>query len=90
MLKPEEVWFNYVKENKKLWTNGMTLNRLDKIKDVVFADEDVMFDLLHRHNAKDNTPEQMKADSKEWYDHCIGNFVCSIHYKMMHKGMIKG
>lgn len=68
----------------------MTAKRLDKVKGAVFADKHIMADLLERHGARKEAPEAMKRDNKAVYDHCIGNFVCSIHYKMMDLRIIKG
>jgi len=86
----KEIWYDFVKENKEYWTNGMTLIRLEKVKNSVFADSNIMWDLMTRHGAKSMTPNEMKAFNKQLFDHCIGNFVCNIHYKMMDMKLIKG
>ena len=86
----KEKWFEYVKANKNYWTNGMTAKKLDKVKDVVFANKDIMFDLLNRHGGSYQTPKEMKENNRELYDHCIGNFVCNIHYCLMDEKIIKG
>ncbi len=86
----KEKWFEYVVENKRLWGNaGITLKRLEKVKDAVLSDKDIMFDLLERHSGNEKTPEEMKTTDYECYNHCIGNFVCSIIYKMMDEGLIR-
>jgi hypothetical protein len=85
----KDKWYNYIITNKNLWGNGWTLKRLDKVKNAVLIDEDIMFDLLQRHNGENIEPEQMKETDKSTYDHCIGNFVCNIHYKMMDLKLIK-
>ncbi len=85
----KEKWYVFVIANKNYWTHGMTLKRLDKVKAAVFADEDIMWDLLQRHGGKDKTPEEMKANDKECFEHCIGNFVCNIAYKMAESGIVK-
>ena len=86
----KEKWFDYVKANKVYWTNGMTAKRLDKVRDAVFSDKHIMWDLLNRHGADKKEPEQMKSEDKAMFDHCIGNFVCDIHYKMMDLKIVKG
>lgn len=89
-LSSQEKWFQYVLENKKYWTNGMTKKRLEKVKDFVFSDKDIMWDLLTRHGADKLEPKQMEKENLQMYEHCIGNFVCNIHYIMMDKKLIKG
>lgn len=84
----KEIWFQYIVDNKQYWCHGVTLNRLHKIKDAVLSDKDIMWDLLSRHGADKETPEQMKEIRKETFRHCIGNFSTAILYKMMDKGMI--
>jgi hypothetical protein len=85
----KDKWFEYVKMNKVYWTHGMTLKRLDKVKDFVFEDKEIMNDLLVRHGANEKSPEEMKIENRDLFDHCIGNFVCNIHYKMIDKGIVK-
>ena len=85
-----EVWYKYVVNHPEYWTNGMTVKRLEKVKNAVFTDTNIMYDLLNRHNARKETPLVMKKFDKEQFDHCIGNFVTNIHYKMMDLGIIKG
>lgn len=86
----KEKWFEFVKANKCYWTHGMTLNRLDKVKEAVFQDEDIMWDLMIRHGGKYLPPEKLEKENKAIFDHGIGNFVCNIHYKMMDLKIIKG
>ncbi len=85
----KEVWFQYIIDNKKHWCNGVTLKRLEKVKSAVLDDEDIMFDLLHRHGADKQTPEQMMKSYRKVFDHCIGNFSTAIMFKMMDVGLIK-
>lgn len=85
----KEIWYEYVIANKSLWPYGMTLIRLNKVKSAVFADEDIMWDLLVRHGADKKTPEEMMASEKDTYEHCIGNFVCNIIYKMKLEKILK-
>ena len=71
----KEIWFQFVCDNKKYWANGFTLKRLEKVKQYVFDDESIMWDLLVRH--VDN------------FNHCIGNFYCNIFNKMIQTGIYK-
>ena len=84
----KEKWYQYIIDNKKHWCNGLTTNRLNKIKEAVLSDKHIMWDLLMRHNANIETPEQMVQSNKENFNHCIGNFVLNIRYKMIDVGMI--
>lgn len=85
----KEKWFQYIVDNKNHWCNGFTIHRLNKIKEVVLLDKDIMWDLLMRHNANVETPEQMMKSDKEKFNHCVGNLTCNIRYKMLQTGMIK-
>ena len=85
----KEVWWNYVVENKKTWVNGFTLQRLWKVRSWVLNDPDIMFDLLYRHNGEKESPEDMKIKEPVSYNHCIGNFVCNIRYRMREVGILK-
>lgn len=85
----EEKWYNYLIANKNFWPHGFTLKRLEKVKKSVFANPDIMWDLLHRHGASSSSPEEMKKSDLELFNHCIGNFACNILYQMMDDGIIK-
>jgi hypothetical protein len=76
-------WFDFIVLNKNHWGNGWTLKRLSAVRFAVLNDNNFMFDLLERHGGKDLMPEQMKEKDKEMFSHCIGNFSCNIHYKMI-------
>jgi len=86
----KETWFQYVVDNRGYWGNGWTLKRLEKVKEAVFNNKDIMNDLMLRHRGDEMNPEQMKAHSEEQFNHCIGNFTCNIHYQMMDEKIIKG
>jgi hypothetical protein len=76
-------WFDYVVADKNLWADGWTTKKLEKVKSAVLSDKDILYDLLERHDGQTMEPEQMKETDKVMYEHCISNFVCNIHYKMM-------
>lgn len=79
----KELWFNYLRDNKRYWSHGFTPNRLLKVRPHVLDDADIMWDVLIRHSGKDFSPEEMKAKDIANFQHCIGNFSCSILYKMI-------
>lgn len=85
----KEKWFEYIVNNKPLWVHGFTLKRLRRVEEDVLNDGDIMFDLLSRHNGAHQTPEEMKESDIITYHHAIGNFICSILYKMIEKKLIK-
>jgi hypothetical protein len=87
--KMKEIWYQFIVDNKWIWRNGFTLRRLAKVKDAVFADKDIMNDLLLRHGASERTPDQMKKDYPETFNHCWQNLASNIHYKMMDEGILK-
>lgn len=63
--------------------NSITGHRLMKIQAVVLSDDNFWFDVINRHDGLERTPEQMKRDSKENYDHCLGNFWGMINQEMV-------
>ncbi len=85
----KEIWFQYIVDNKKYWANGFTLRRLEKVKDAVLSDTNIMWDLLERHNAKVTTPQQMRETFQDMYNHCVDNFSCNVANKMREIGILK-
>lgn len=85
----KEVWYNYLINHSEYWGHGVTLKRLEKVKQHVFSDKPTMDDLLIRHKASEMTPEQMKEYSSDLFDHCMGNFAANVYYIMMDLKMIK-
>lgn len=88
-MEEKEIWFNYVIQNKLFWANGFTLKRLEKVKFFVLNDKVIMHDLLIRHNGGTLSPDEMKMNDIDNYNHCIENFICNILYKMIEKKIIK-
>lgn len=74
----KNVWFNHLLENPKFWPKGFTKKRLEKIKNQVLSDKDIMWDLLKRHGAQNLTPDKMKEQHNETYLHCMGNFAGNV------------
>jgi hypothetical protein len=83
------IWFDYVVNNKNYWANGFTFKRLEKVKEAVFNDVDIMWDLLVRHDGQSLTPAEMEKADRENFNHCIGNFFCNISNKMREIGLTK-
>ncbi len=88
-LAKAEEYFAWVVNNKKHWCHGFTLKRLEAVKQHVFSNDDIMWDLFERHRFIDFTPEEAKQNDLESFWHGIGNFTSSILYTMMDKGIIK-
>lgn len=84
-----EQYYQYVVDNRKLWCHGFTANRLKFIKEAVLLNNDIMWDLLDRHQCMNHSPEEMRQFDKQQFDHAIGNLSTSILYMMMDKGLIK-
>lgn len=85
----KDIWYDFVMNNKYLWSQKFTIRRLEKVRSKVFLNESIMWDLLLRHGANKETPEEMKQNDKECYDHCMGNFVCNILWQMYDEKIIK-
>ncbi len=81
--KNANAWFDYVVSHRKMWCHGFTLKRLERVKAHVFADKDIMWDLMERHRGKDLLPDQLKEEDTMHFNHGIGNFTCAILYKMI-------
>lgn len=85
----EEVWFKYLVDHKEFWPFGFTKRRLEKVKHYVLASQDIMWDLLDRHNGRMVTPQQMREEDSENFDHAISNFASSTLHMMVDKGIYK-
>ena len=85
----KDLWFDYIVANKHHWCDGFTLTRLAKVREAVLTDKNIMWDLLDRHSGDKYSPEQMQAEDKANFNHCIGNFSCSIAQKMREVGITK-
>lgn len=78
-----EEYFDYVVKNKKGWCHGFTLKKLEAVKEDVFTNHDIMWDLLDRHRFMDGSPEQQRIADIRGFEHGIGNFTTSILYTMV-------
>lgn len=76
-------------DNKRHWPHGLTKKRLEKVKDAVLSNDIIMGDLLLRHRGNELGPEELEREDKFQFDHAIGNFACSVLYKMMDMNIIK-
>lgn len=77
MDKRMEYWNHFVEQSYVQGIGGghrVTGPRLRKIKNKVLHDKQFWFDIIDRHNGSNRTPEQMKAQNLENYNHCLGNF----------------
>jgi hypothetical protein len=87
--KKTEYWNYFLTLKKEYWAVGFTSKRLEKVKPVIWVDEDFWADIIHRHGGEDRTPQQMKNQDKFTYDHCMGNMMGRIFHTMINKGIIK-
>lgn len=78
--KKHEYWNHFVAEwftsSKK--SKIVTGPRLAKAKPVMWRDTSFWWDILERHDGLRRTPEQMRTETPEIYDHCSGNFWSSV------------
>ena len=86
--KKEEYW-NHFLNLKSFWGYKVTLKRLENIKDIIWYDNEFWSDILDRHNGKNMTPEEMKENKPELYEHCFGNFAGMIYQTMIEYKIIK-
>jgi len=66
--KKNEYW-NYFLTQKEFWGHGVTEKRLQKVKPIIWKDENFWSDILFRHNGGMETPEQMLQRDKFAYNH---------------------
>jgi hypothetical protein len=85
----KNIWYQYLVDHKEWWCSGFTKKRLEKVKDAVLSNEEIMWDLMHRHEGKNMTPEQMEKNNLFMFNHGFGNLASSV-FKVMHdKKMVK-
>ncbi len=86
--KKNEYW-NYFLTQKSFWGYGVTLKRLEKVKLVLWSDDNFWGDILFRHNGGMETPEEMKNRDTSIYNHCIGNMASMVNQAMRTHKIIK-
>ena len=86
--KKNEYW-NYFLTQKGFWGYGVSLKKLEKVKPILWNDENFWSDILFRHNGSMETPEQMKERDKFVYNHCIGNMASMINQAMRTHKILK-
>ena len=84
--KKNEVW-NYFSKVKP-FPNGVTEKRLERIKPIIFKWGYFWQDIM-AHGLIDKTPEQLKVENKETYNHCVGNFWGMVNEAMYKSGIKK-
>ena len=82
-------WWNHYITSKVYWTHGVTLQRLEKIKSIVFKDNFFWSDILLRHGGSNYKPEELKKRDSDIYDHLMGNMSGMIHEILFKKGLVK-
>lgn len=68
---------------------AFTKKRLEKIKPIIFQDDDFWSDILFRHNGNNFSPEEMKANNQEIFEHCISNMIGMVMQTMVENKIIK-
>ena len=86
--KKQEYWDHFL-TIKNFWPYGFTEKRLDKIKDIVWKDEDFWDDILQRHGAFDCSPQSLKDRNPGIYQHCFGNFAGMLTNIMVKNKILK-
>ena len=85
-----EWWFNFLIKNKKYQCVGMTVKRLEKVKDVIIMDERLRDDMnRHRSMSKWNPGMAEMNMDKAVFDHWIGNFVSISRQILVEQGVLK-
>ena len=75
--KKHEYWNHFIARaytTARGFPTGVTGPRLRKLKQKLWRDRDFWQDIVLRHGGDKCTPEEMKRDDPENYDHCRGNF----------------
>ena len=68
-----ETWFDFYCSLPKWWARGVTLKRLIKYKAIIINDQDFVSDIMLRHNGKNISPEIMKQENPELFEHLMSN-----------------
>jgi len=79
LSKKHEFWNHFITRFALYGVGGgcgasgktITLKRLGKAKEAIFAEEDLWMDVVARHGGLECTPEELDALT---YNHCVGNF----------------
>ena len=86
--KKLEYW-NHFLTIESFWGYGVTRKRLERIKPMIWDDNDFWFDVLQRHRGVDCSPEEMRDMDKFNYDHCFGNMAGMIYQSLLENKIIK-
>ena len=83
-MNKEDFWKHFL-HNSQYWPRGFTVKRLQKVKmlcvDAVWSD-------IVRHGGDILTPQQMKINNPENYDHCMSNMGALIRESMYKNGIL--
>lgn len=88
MNKKLEYWKHFVSQ-KQYHYNGMTIKRLKKVLPFVLVTSFFWDDVLMRHSGDSMTPEEMKTNSQQNYEHCMGNMASMVFQIMVDQKIIK-
>ncbi len=86
--RKNEYW-QYFCNHKKLWGHGVTLKKLEKIKQTIWNDGAFWSDILFRHSGLERSPKEYKDAQPASFVHCIGNFSSMIYETLFRQGSVK-
>jgi hypothetical protein len=78
--KKHEVWDHALTLPRP---HGITQQRLDRIKNIVWTDQQFWQDVIIRHGLDKETPKQLLERDSFTYDHCFGNFWAMIRHRII-------
>lgn len=87
--KKDMVWQYMLSLPKSHRPQGCTDQRLIRVCALVMNNEDFWSDIVQRHGLVDLSPEELKQQDEEAYDHCEGNFWGQVMEIMWRNKIIK-
>ncbi len=90
--KRHEYWNHFIERwavGKQGGGHGVTGPKLAKVKPYILKDSAFWVDVVSRHDGLSRTPEEMKANDRPTYDHCLGNFWGMVYQTMGEMDLLK-
>lgn len=87
--KKTEVWNYMMALPKNYRPRGLTNARIEKLKTLIWNDNNFWSDIILRHGLKAMTLEQLKESGLDIYNHCVGNFWSMLFQTAIEHGIIK-
>lgn len=89
--KKHQVWNHFIERWVLEKLGGgykVTGSRLNKIKPIIWNDRDFWQDIVYRHGLDRTTPEQLRENDIETYNHCLGNFWGMVYQDLVDRRII--